>query len=171
MNIETDPGSACNQTFHSFSRFTVSGFKFFRQIILLVLLNSCIQNMYKDVQFSGFAAKLLKFKTFFKSVLNNLSSSWQTAGFQHWVFTFSQYFTFPCCLFVTSLTNTQQHVWFSLQRAQLQVYSPIICVFFPLQPQKKINLKSPIGINVDLATCLSPHACWDQLHPPPVRGE
>lgn len=114
----------------------MSGFKFFRQIILLVLLNSCIQNMYKDVQFSGFAAKLLNFMTFFKSVLNNLSFSWQTAGFQHWVFTFSQYFTFPCCLFVTSLTNTQQHVWFSQQRAQLQVYSPNICVFFPLQPQK-----------------------------------
>lgn len=73
MNIETDPGSACNQTFHSFSRFTVSGFKFFRQIILLILLNSCIQNMNKDVQFSGFAAKLLNLMTFF---LNQSSTTW-----------------------------------------------------------------------------------------------
>lgn len=50
------------------------------------------------------------------------------------------------------------------------LFSHYLC-FFSLAAPKKINLKSPIGINVDLATCLSPHACWDQLHPPPVRGE
>lgn len=93
----------------------------------------------KDAQFSGFAAKLLKFKTFFKSVLNNLSSSWQTAGFQHWVFTFSAVFHISV-LFICYVPDehTAARLILTTKSTAAGLFSHYLCFFSLAAPKKNL---------------------------------